>query len=178
VSLIYQINQQSIQVLELLDRTLNWAKLNFDTIQPQSVAINVMELITAIFEIYKVAYESKNIVLDINLESDAVLHSDIEIVTIIVRNIISNAIKFTPQNGVIHIRFNQNVLTVTDSGIGMTAGMIEDVLSKTYESRRGTNNEIGIGIGLQLVKSLTEKIKCQLSIESITDKGTTVSLAF
>ncbi|HMK06724.1 MAG TPA: PAS domain-containing sensor histidine kinase [Flavobacterium sp.] len=178
VLLIHQINEQSIQVLELLDRTLNWAKLNFDTIQPQTIPINVTVLTDMIFEIYKAAYQSKNITIDAVLEKDAVINSDLEIVTIIVRNIISNAIKFTPQNGVIQIRFNQNELVIIDSGIGMTDRMIDDVLNKTYVSRRGTNNEVGIGIGLQLVKSLTEKINCKLSIASVPNRGTTIRLAF
>ena len=60
----------------------------------------------------------------------------------------------------------------------MTDKMIDDVLSKTYVSRRGTNNEVGIGIGLQLVKSLTEKINCKLAIASMPGRGTTIRLAF
>jgi len=177
VSLIHQINEQSVQVLDLLDRTLTWARLNFSNISQQNTNIDFKILIANILEIYKASYESKNIIINTNLDNQSV-YSDLEIVNIIVRNIISNAIKFTPQNGIIEIQFHKNELIIKDNGIGMTATMVADILNNTYASRRGTNNEIGSGMGLQLVKSMAEKINCKLSIESQPNSGTAIHLGF
>ena len=177
VSLIHQINEQSVQVLDLLDRTLTWARLNFNDIKQQNVNIDFKILIANVLEIYKASYETKNITINTKLNNQSV-YSDLEIVNIIVRNIISNAIKFTPQNGLIEIQFHKDELIIKDNGIGMTATMIADILNNTYASRRGTNNEIGSGMGLQLAKSMAEKINCKLSIESQPDSGTVIHLGF
>lgn len=175
-SLIGQINLQSIQVLDLLDRTLTWAKLNFNTITQQKVTIDVEVMITNILEIYKASYEVKKIAIKVDIQNK-IIHSDLEILTIIVRNIISNAIKFTSQNGTILIACDTDGLTIADNGIGMTPEMINAILNDTAVSRRGTDNEIGSGMGMQLVKKLAEKVNCKLFIESQPGKGTSVRLS-
>ncbi len=175
-SLIGQINLQSIQVLDLLDRTLTWAKLNFNTITQQKVTIDVEVMITNILEIYKASYEVKKIAIKVDIQNK-IIHSDLEILTIIVRNIISNAIKFTSQNGTILIVCDTDGLTIADNGIGMTPEMINAILNDTAVSRRGTDNEIGSGMGMQLVKKLAEKVNCKLFIESQPGKGTSVRLS-
>lgn len=177
-SFIDMINVQSNQVLEMLDTTLNWAKLNFNSIQQKEVVIDVNTLITSILENHKNSFTSKNITINVAVDDSSKINSDIEIVTIIIRNIISNAIKFTPKNGMITIKFNQNELTITDNGIGMTATMIAAIWNNNNASRRGTNNEIGMGMGMQLVLNLVKKINATLTIESEVLKGTSIVLIF
>ncbi len=177
-SFILLINERSNQVLEMLDTTLNWAKLNFNVIAQNETEIHFEPLIFGILEIYKNPYKSKNITVQLSLESSERIVSDREIVTIIIRNIISNAIKFTPVNGTISIKIEKNVLVVTDTGIGMSEEMISNIWNHNYITNRGTNNEKGIGMGLQLVLQLVEKINCKLTIESEINKGTSISLAF
>ena len=96
--------------------------------------------------------------------------------SIILRNIVSNAIKFTPNNGHIRIEYRNNLLQVSDSGVGMTADKIDAILMHNYSSTHGTNNEIGMGMGLQLVQKLAEKINAKLSIESQLNEGTAIQL--
>jgi len=178
VNFIHLINNQSNQVLEMLETTLNWAKLNFNSIQQNDVDIDVKTLITTILELYDTAYKSKGIIVNIDVDHSNTIHSDIEIVTVIVRNIISNAIKFTPQNGMITIKFIQNQLTIIDNGIGMTDAMINAIWNSNYASRRGTDNEIGMGMGMQLVLNLSRKIKAAITIQSELSKGTSIVLIF
>lgn len=175
---IQKINEQSIQVLEMLETTLNWAKSNFDSIQQTSAEINMEAIVNGILKIYRNTYKSKNITISLSVDNSTPLVSDSEIVTIIVRNIISNAIKFTPQNGEITIKFSQNKLAVSDTGVGMSDDMVNTILTNNYFSTRGTNNENGMGMGLQLVLNLAEKIEAKILIESQLGKGTTVSLVF
>lgn len=175
---IQMINAQSIQVLEMLETTLNWSKINFNSIQHNIVVIDVKLLITAILDIHKNAYKSKNITINVVLDASHKINSDLEIASVIIRNIISNAIKFTPENGTISIKLHQKQLTITDNGVGMTAEMISEILSNNYTSTRGTNNEIGIGMGLQLVLNLAKIINCKMQITSEPSKGTSVGLNF
>lgn len=178
ITFMNMINNQSNQVLEMLETTLNWAKLNFNNIQQNDVDINVRALITTILQLYETAYKAKEITVNIIIDEPNKIHSDIEIVTVIIRNIISNAIKFTPQNGMITIKFSQNQLTITDNGIGMTEAMINAIWNSNYASRRGTDNEIGMGMGLQLVLNLARKIKAALTIKSELSRGTSIVLIF
>lgn len=175
---IFMIKEQSVQVLEMLDTTLNWSKLNFNYIHQQTTEVDIKDLINTVLETHKVSRESKNITINVVLDGQPKINSDLEIVTIIVRNIISNAIKFTPQNGKINVQFVRNELTISDNGIGMSTDMIDDILSHNYATRRGTNDEIGMGMGLQLVLNLAEKINCKITIESKTSQGTSICLTF
>lgn len=175
---ILLINEQANQVLEMLETTLNWAKLNFNVIAQNETEIHFESLIFSILEIHKNVYKSKNITVQLSLESSERIVSDREIVTIIIRNIISNAIKFTPVNGIISIKIEKNILVISDTGIGMSEEMIGNIWNHNYISNPGTNNEKGIGMGLQLVMQLVKKINCELTIESELNKGTSISLAF
>ncbi|UPT70242.1 MAG: PAS domain-containing sensor histidine kinase [Flavobacterium sp. JAD_PAG50586_2] len=175
---IQKINEQSEQVLEMLETTLNWAKLNFNSIQLNNVAIDIKAIVSSILAIHKNAYQSKNIRINLSFDKVNSVFSDSEIVTIIVRNMISNAIKFTPQDGEINIGFSHNILSVTDNGVGMTQNMINDIMKNNYTSKRGTNNELGMGMGLQLTLNLAAKVNAEIGIESELGKGTSIRLIF
>lgn len=175
---IQKINRQSTQVLEMLETTLNWAKSNFDSIQVQKIDINVKALIEGLLAIYKSAYSAKGITVNVAVAASATVNSDSEIVTIMVRNVLSNAIKFTPNQGEITINFEHKTLTITDTGVGMSPSKVKAVLAQKYNATRGTNNEIGMGMGMQLVHNLAEKCNVDLELKSQTQKGTTVSLVF
>jgi signal transduction histidine kinase len=178
VTLIQMINEQSLQVLDLLDNTFNWARLNFNTIKINKTTVDFEKLIATTLGVYKSFYEGKNIFISVDLESDQKIETDLEIVTIIVRNIISNAIKFTPENGQISIKSYHNELIVKDTGIGISEARLNDILDNNSSSRMGTNNEQGAGIGLQLVISLARKINCKFAVESLPSEGTTIRLIF
>lgn len=177
-TLIQSVNEQSRQVLELLENTLNWARLNFNSITITPVAIDFNCLVSNILCLHQESYKSKNITVTVAIENAGEQIVDMEILMIIVRNLLSNAIKFTPPNGTIAIKVVGNELSITDNGIGMTQSMIQSIWSHTYSSRAGTNNEQGTGLGLQLVISLAEKINARLVIESEEQKGTTMHLIF
>lgn len=175
---IKKINRQSTQVLEMLETTLAWSKSNFNAIQVNNKSINVKSTIEALAVLYKNATSDKNITIEVTIDETATLVSDAEILTIMVRNVISNAVKFTPANGKIEVGFLNNVVTISDNGVGMTYDKIEAILKHNYASTHGTNNEIGMGMGLQLVQNLAEKINAKLTIESQPHQGTSVSLVF
>jgi len=173
---MHLINRQSYQVLEMLETTLNWSRSNFDAIQVNPEIIQAKPCIETTLAIYKNTYSAKNISLKVEVDDDSTIYADKEIVSIILRNIVSNAIKFTPNNGNIRLEYRNNLLQVSDSGVGMTADKIDAILMHNYSSTHGTNNEIGMGMGLQLVQKLAEKINAKLSIESQLNEGTAIQL--
>ena len=94
----------------------------------------------------------------------------------VVRNLISNALKFTRENGLITIacKTQNNTLevSVSDNGVGLSAEQIKGVFNNNnYVSTFGTDNEKGSGLGLQLCKDLVENNKGKLTVESEPEKG-------
>ncbi|UUF12458.1 MULTISPECIES: ATP-binding protein [Flavobacterium] len=78
----------------------------------------------------------------------------------------------------ISISSKEQELIISDNGIGMQASRLEKILDQDYVSSRGTENEKGIGVGLQLVFNLAAKNNCRIKIESKEAKGTTVRIIF
>lgn len=173
-----EINKEANQVLSMLDTTFNWAKLNFDSLQLNFAAINYNNLIEKIITVYQANCSDKKISVLVNLNGFKTNETDEEIVAIILRNLISNAIKFTPTGGQISIYSQNDCLIIEDSGIGMSLDKIKSIKTNSCTSSRGTNNELGIGLGLQLVGKLTEKINCKISFESQVGHGTKAFLSF
>ena len=172
------INAQSAHVLELLDNTMHWSKLNFNAITVNLSEIGLHGLINCIIATFHTSIENKKLNVQLDTSKMETVTSDVEILTIIVRNLLSNAIKFTPENGSIEIRSQNNQLIISDSGTGMSQTMIDALRKQQYNSKKGTNNEPGTGLGLQLVVNLSEKINCSLEIESEESKGTIMRLNF
>jgi signal transduction histidine kinase len=172
------IFQESNLLLEVIETILNWTRLNFNTIDINPVAINYKELVHNVVEFYRGMLRSKHITVYIDLEGFRTKDCDREIMTVIIRNLLSNAIKFTPQGGKIHIYHHDNALVVEDSGVGMSAGKIESIKASNYSSTNGTENEKGIGMGLQLVNCFADLNSCVIDFESILDKGTKVFVRF
>lgn len=178
ISMMKILKVESIEALQLLDTTFSWARLNFNDIQYRKVRIDFDELINNALKVNKATYENKSITIAVDIEKLNAIEDDLEILTTIVRNILSNAIKFTSENGLISIKALENELIITDNGIGMSTEMLDAVLSQNYRSRRGTNNEKGIGLGLRLVLTLAEKINCRIIIASTVLVGTSVRIIF
>ncbi|WP_347049201.1 sensor histidine kinase [Flavobacterium olei] len=176
--LMQLIKEESTEVLKLLDTTFAWARHNFNTIQLNVTLIDFEVLLEGVLKVYKCIYEKKNIKITCNVKKLVDIKCDTEILTVIVRNLISNAIKFSHQGGLISINATARELVVSDNGIGMTGDMVDGIMDNNYKTTRGTANEKGIGVGLQLVLNLAEKINCRLLISSAISKGTSVKLVF
>lgn len=105
---------------------------------------------------------------------------DREILTIAVRNLLTNAIKFSQPGQAVSVemkpREQEIVLTVQDNGQGMTAAQIERILSMNSRSEQGTSGEKGSGLGLFLVRELLQDIRGRLSIESRIGEGSCMSI--
>jgi Signal transduction histidine kinase len=167
----------------MLENMLDWAKIQMGKMEFINEKFNVGERVNSIIEPYIPLFKYKSITCRINnTDKKKILNMDINTFDSVIRNLITNSIKFTNQNGRILIDIADSsdgmlIIKISDSGVGMTSEKIEEVLAGSKNiSSFGTDGEKGSGIGMYLVKELIEKNNGKLKISSIQNIGTTVEV--
>lgn len=175
-----QLKERSALALELLETTVHWTKANFENVQLDKKPVPVKAIVGGILETDN-TYSEKNIEIFLAIDDQLNPLTDPGILTIIARNLISNAVKFSPSGGVIEIKAWQNehsfFMSVIDSGLGMDADTIEAILHDQYSPATGTLREKGSGVGLTLCRDLLKKIDGDLTISSSPGKGTEMTIS-
>lgn len=176
------LNTHVKKVVEMLDGLLIWSRSQTGEIQMNLQPIDLAQIIEDTVTVLNQSAVNKNIRIRTYLHSQ-LIWADKNMTAFIIRNILSNAIKFTSENGLIDINTKRNkynaFVIIKDTGVGITA----DSLSKLFQdnvsySTFGTANEKGIGLGLVLCKDFMNKMNGNIEIESIHGEGTTVNLLF
>ena len=168
------------QNMGLLDNMLYWANTQMDGLKINKKPISVNDIIEeTIWEIKRSA-EKKKIMITEKTVPGLIAIADMSTVRLVLRNILGNAIKFTPSGGTISIEANQYPddikIDIIDNGLGMSQEIINTIQSgEIVESRIGTDLEKGFGIGLKLCKEFIERNGGKMSLESTEGKGTCVS---
>ena len=121
----------------------------------------------------------KEIKLINNILPELVINADINIISLVVRNLVSNSIKFTPAEGSVavstKIKDDFAEVSITDTGVGISPENLEALFSAKIESTVGTNHEKGTGLGLLLCRELIEEQGGKIFAKSAPDKGTTIT---
>ncbi|HCL57242.1 MAG TPA: hypothetical protein DHW82_09585 [Spirochaetia bacterium] len=167
---------------ELTENLLNWGKYE-GGLAPQKQKIPLFDSVEDILNLYSEKTVSKNIIIENKIDTMLFIDSDPLIFETIVRNLISNAIKFTPQNGMINLSSildqGYTVLCIRDTGIGMSHEIIQKIMDMEFKSfSLGTEGEKGNGIGLFFSFELLKKIKGRFEIESAPGKGSAFKIFF
>jgi len=172
------INISAVQTLRLLENLLEWAKSQTGKLLFNPVPINLSGLFNEEFSMLNDMAKGKNIELKSSFPADLTVLADKNMLKTILRNLISNSIKFTHRNGKVEVKAiidNKQVeISVSDSGIGMT----KETTAKLFRidanlSTQGTENEKGTGLGLILCKEFVEKNGGKIWVESESGKGST-----
>jgi two-component system sensor histidine kinase/response regulator len=126
--------------------------------------------------------KQKNLEVIVTLDRTTIL-SDADILAIAIRNIVTNAIKFSKDGGMIRLdgvsESNNYVLSIQDYGMGMTESQVEEILQrKNTTSTEGTTGESGHGLGMFLVLQLLQKVNVPLRIKSNPGEGSQFLLTF
>jgi len=177
-----QTRQAVSQTSNMLDNLLVWANMQIKDTKPAITNINVEDCIDDAISVAKAQALQKNILINKNILA-TVAAADHNIIEIALRNIITNAVKYSQANGNITVSsFSDQLhtfISVKDDGIGMSSEKIEELLHNEAESKPGTQREKGSGLGLFLVKELLQKINATLLIESEEGRGSnfTIQLA-
>ncbi len=169
------------QSYNLLENLLQWARSQTGTIPFYPQVIDLYEVSLASKVLSDPAAAQKSIQINLNVQPNSFVEADLNMITSIVRNFISNAIKFTNSGGRIDINIFENgdnyELQVVDNGVGMSPEQLSKLFRIGEEiSTLGTGGEKGSGLGLILCKEFAEKNKGSIKIESQQGVGTTCTL--
>ena len=172
------LHQSAKGAYELLDNLLIWARTQQNTIQFNPETLNLHSVAAETINEIKVQAERKHIMLINSTETNDTIWADKLMLQTIIRNIVSNAIKFTNEGGLIVIASSQTAdnttITIEDNGVGMTQETIDKIIGATeLNSTKGTSGETGTGMGLIISKEFIQRHQGTLDIESTIGKGST-----
>jgi signal transduction histidine kinase len=164
-------------LFRLLGNLLNWARMKQGLIPLNKVVLTLLPIVAESVEMLKESGNKKRIEMDIDISNQLEVFADSNMVQTVIRNLVSNAIKFTPKGGKIKIQAKANVdksveVSVTDTGMGMGQAMVDNLFRLDVKTNRvGTEGELSTGLGLLLCKEFVEKHGGRLWVESEEGKG-------
>jgi len=178
----HSLRESSQAALTLLDNLLYWGRSESRQLRIAPVEIEMRDSVKEVEALYLHMAQQKELVLSSDVPSGIRAYADPVFINTVLRNLVANAIKFTRKGGSVHIRAWQELdkmyCSIADTGIGMKAEYLEQFKKEGYlSSSKGTDQEIGTGLGLQLVMDLLEKNNGTLEIESKADVGSTFTFA-
>lgn len=175
------IDQSVDRVLGFTKKTIEWVKKQSDSFQPNIQVVNVRKIVEEITELSNAQAQIKNIELSCSISELDEIASDEEVIRIGLRNLISNAIKFSHEGGKVALsstfRNQEYLILVKDHGKGIRKERM-DLLFSQHSSEPGTKNESGSGLGLSFSNMLMQQIGGYIEVESEVGKGSTFSLVF
>ncbi len=179
-SYISQINSNAGKSYKLLENLLDWARVQIDGIEFQKEKLNLKELIENNVDLLRRLAKEKEITLKSECKFPATVNADKQMINTVLRNLISNAIKFTPFKGEVSLQCIQQDKTVKISVIDNGVGIDKEQKNKLFKidkafSTRGTNNEFGTGLGLILCNEFIKKHNGQILVDSTLNLGTSIS---
>lgn len=166
-------------VLSLIDNLLNWALSQQGKFPYKPENLRLKENILETIEVYRPIAEIKNIDLKFTSSKDVMVFADRNMLFTVMRNLLNNAVKFTPEKGEIVVGIDSNQqfakVWVKDSGIGIPKEKREMVFDLTNGHGKGTNGETGKGLGLFFCKEFLTMNNGDIFIESAKGEGTTIT---
>jgi len=186
LDIIKPLRDSSGAAYNLLVNLLFWAKNESGETFFIKDEILLNDIIEDVLTLFGPNIESKNINLTVNTNKKYYLSADEHMINTVIRNLVSNAVKYTKENGNIILDTTEITgkndkqfvkFSVKDDGIGISEENISKIFnSKEFFSTYGTNKEKGTGIGIILIKDFVEKHNGYLEIESKSNKGTKISV--
>ena len=177
--LLDKANRESEETHDLLDNLLKWTKSQTGRLNVVYQDFDLEEVVPGVVDIFTMIAEMKKITLKyIPSEEKITVHADNDMVKTVIRNFLSNAIKFTPEGKGIEVFFNREGdfarISVRDHGVGIAADRVETIFHKG-ETTYGTGGEEGSGLGLQLCQDFARKNGGDAYVESVEGEGSTFS---
>lgn len=177
------IHAASTNTYKLLENLLSWSKSNVGMVGFHPTTFQLCELISANRPVWDAAADAKHIKVSCVANGDCNVFGDRDMINTILRNLITNAIKFTPDHGEVTINTMNNSkgieIEVADTGIGISEEAIADLfIIGKINSRPGTHNEMGTGLGLLICKEFVQKHDGKIWVESEVGKGSRFKVFF
>ena len=171
------IEEEALALNKLTDNLLNWALMEKDIMPYQPALIRLADIVNENIHLFKNIAKDKSLQLTSYVPEEVQVYADRNAVHTIVRNLIDNAVKYTPKDGQIEIRADRTsgdiTIEIRDNGIGIPREKLEDIfLLQDDKSEKGTAGEKGTGLGLHLVYELVKLNKGSLDVRSRVGQGT------
>jgi PAS domain S-box-containing protein len=182
--LVGSIYNTSSQLSKLLENLLQWSRINRNMVEYKPMNLAISDFVAETYQLFIYKAKQKKIELINEVPSSIQAYIDNNMTDVIFRNLISNAIKFTPENGTIKVSaeiINDDLveIRIADTGIGISKEDISKLFRIEHKlSKTATDGEKGSGLGLILCKEFTEKQGGTIRVESQLDKGATFILTF
>ena len=173
-----QLRSSVDNTIKMADNLITWARLQMNDIQPSPEMVPVQEVVLNVCHVYKTVASDKEIQVDCMLNDTLFFWGDRNQIEFAIRNLVNNAIKFTPSGGIVKLVAKQHEensieIAVIDNGVGMPSNRLNSLFSLgTKHSYQGTAGERGTGLGLMLTSEFVKLNHGQLLVESIEGKGT------
>ncbi|HEY5407128.1 MAG TPA: HAMP domain-containing sensor histidine kinase [Ginsengibacter sp.] len=177
--LVPDILQDMNHTITLMDNLLQWSKSQMESETVRQELTDITSLINNVIKLLTPQAKSKRINLTARLQSSAYTYTDKDMIDLVVRNLISNALKFTKEGEDIVVEVHEIKdsleIKVIDKGVGMTKEVLEKIRENNFYTTKGTANENGTGLGLMLCKEFLRKNGSSLHINSVYGEGSTFS---
>ncbi|HPE39891.1 MAG TPA: hybrid sensor histidine kinase/response regulator [Bacteroidales bacterium] len=180
--LIREISLSTKDTLTLIQNILEWTKAQSNNLSITPETLSLKEILDHSIQSLTLNINEKKLQIICKIPPQMKIFADDITTQNIFRNIISNAIKFTPSGGTIEITYKESIgyidVIVKDSGVGISPFVIEKIFKRDeHYTSKGTNNEKGTGLGLYMVKDFIKLNKGKLHVESELEKGTTFTIS-
>ncbi len=176
LEIIEPLKESSTQLFSLLENLLLWSRAQTGRIQIEPIEFDIVDLIRQNINLLQLQAANKQIKIEMDVPERIFVLADINSITTVLRNLISNAIKFTQPNGKIVVsatsKNNFAEVCVEDTGVGMSKETMEKLFRiDVHHTSLGTANEKGTGLGLIVCKEFVEANGGQIWVESKEGKG-------
>lgn len=173
---ISNMHDSSSAVYELLINLLNWSRTQSKQIEYKPENLGLLKMVEQNVRLLETQFHNKHITLNIQVDKTHRMLADYNMIDTVIRNILSNSIKFTDYNGNVHITSScengNTILTIADNGIGMKKEQLKKLFSIDKKNiARGTAGEKGTGLGLVISKEFLEANNGKIKVESVYGRG-------
>ncbi len=173
---IKSLDRTAHNIFNFIESLLEWSRAQSGRIEVNPINTNLFSEVESVIQLNKGNAESKGVEIVNNINKELIVYSDENILNTVLRNLISNAIKFTNRGDKIFVAAQQSgesiVVSVQDTGVGIYEENLKRLFHiDTHYTSRGTNKETGSGLGLILCKELIEKQGGKIWVESKLGEG-------
>ena len=175
------ISQSSRRLAALITNILKLNKLENQQIFPQLDEYDLGEQLCENLLQFEEVWEKKNLNIETDIEDDVRIRSDAELLSLVWNNLISNAVKFTPEEGTIGVSLktegNLVIVSVSDTGCGIRPEVGQHIFEKFYQGDPSHATQ-GNGLGLALVKRVVDILNGEIGVQSVYGQGSTFTVRF
>ena len=173
------ISHSSRRLAALITNILKLNKLENQQIFPQPQEFDLGEQFCESLLTFEDAWEKKNLEIETDIQDDVRIKSDPELLSLVWSNLISNAVKFTPEGGTIGVALNADernvIVSVRDTGCGIDPETGKHIFEKFYQGDTSHATQ-GNGLGLALVKRVVDILQGEISVQSTPSQGSTFTV--